>query len=553
MIGTFAVGQVQSHPLKRPNLLPASFTAPVLPPGVSRKFQSKFLAIEELIQQGKYGEAKQAVDQMPKQRVTILWDDTNVPIKLRKLFKQARDAAIDNWKAGLPLSVQIYTPNDRLSHPLNQTPEIKFEFEPVLNKPQGASEPISIASFWGIQGKEPHYDVVIGLKRGIPLAPTTALEIGNDVPYALSRYWGLAKSPIIGSFAYRVQGQTAYPNTGIQIDKQIADANINAVGSLSQVIQKKEKMIATHSGLFINPEKIDVNAKTIEGDLLAITFQITNYGNGTLQMRLIPDCSCFSADDSQPIAPGQSLLYHVNMDTSQYFGSVHKELYLMTNDPNRPAMTIPVDVRVTPRYRFLTPYGTSFESENGQFVNHIFLTTDGGPLKIVQYSLSGNSGTVSMKPWTGILPDPGQHQGPMKRSGYEFTVHCGPHLLPMRNMFTLNVLTDDSHLPVLHSTFSVNYGIRSTPESIDLGQMDGGPTAVLFSVERDGKPFKVTGMTCSVSHFKVTRYSTTSKKVIFKLSYDGLKIAGKFEGVILIHTNDPKQPVVQIPLQGIMG
>ena len=535
-----------NHPLPNPNYV----SPPLLSPGVGRVFQSEIFAIEQLIQAKKYSQAIQELNEMPSQRITILWDDSRVPKSDRVAFRHARDVAISNWKLGMPVTVQVFTPNSPLSKTLKGEPEIKFEFRSELNKPIGAKEPLSLASFWGTRGKAPHYDVILGLKRGIPLSPTTPLEIGNDVGYALARYWGLAKSPIVGSYAYRVQGQTTFPNTGIEIDKQIESVNISAVADLRRDAEKEKILTAEQPGLFINPEKVVVDAKTIEGDKVAIGFQVTNFGNGPLQIRVIPDCSCFSADTAKTIASGNSAIYHVVMDTSQYFGHVHKLLYVMSNDPKRPALTIPVDVGVTPRYRLLTPNGTSFVSKNGSFVNHIYLTEDGGPLKVLQYSLSGSKGVVSMKKWHGMLPDPGQNQGPRERTGYEFTIHCGPHLLPARNMYTLNILTDDTQLAPLHSTFSVTYGIVATPEAIDMGLMPGTPVAVLFKVHRAGKPFLVKHLSCTVTHFKVSRYGGNGSEQIFKLSYDGLKPPGHFTGTIILSTNDPLQPYIRIPLEG---
>jgi|GEM_PF-3180192 len=525
---------------------------PVPPFGISQRFQGLAIAIENKLATKDFTGAKDLMAQMPRQRLAILWDDAAVPSSLRTEYRKARDNAVKNFIAGMPLDVVVSSPTDPLSHKLSRAPDIKFEFSPKLATPDGASEPLGIAVFFTDPTSTAPFDAVIGLKIGQPLKYKTPIEINNDVGFAMSQYFGMAQSPIIGSFAYHVDSPSGYPNSGIRIDHLVLQQNIDLMATLQNAITEKRQIFPASSKLFIDPEKVEVNQQTIEGDRIDIGFQITNTGSGPLQMQLIPDCSCFSPQDAQPVAAGQSIVYHVAMDTTHYRGDVHKELYLLTNDPDRPAMTIPVDLKITPRYQIFTPNGTSLVANGDSVDTSIYMTTDGGPMKIVGATISGYQGHVQVAPWKGFLGDPPvSNKDAHPLSGYKFTIHCGPGVLLGRSMYTLNIATTDATFPTINSTFFVQRGVEVVPGSVALGDLPGGSTSVNLVLDSAVNPFKILSMSCDIPHFKMKLLTSAYGKTIkVSLVYDGLAVAGPVQGKITIHTNLPNQKLIVVPVQG---
>lgn len=74
--------------------------------------------------------------------------------------------------------------------------------------------------------------------------------------------------------------------------------------------------------------------EAVEGEVVHHTFQVTNQGGKTLDIREIKlDCGCASAEYDRSIAPGQSGRITIRVDTQGYESKIRRSARIYTNDP----------------------------------------------------------------------------------------------------------------------------------------------------------------------------------------------------------------------------
>lgn len=511
--------------------------APDITAGADPAFINTVIAIEKALAAKNFGEAKSLAGQLPVRKVTIEWDDTAVPEERRQAyFSELRDA-VSSWAQGLALSIKVYSTTDQLYPKGDAKPEIKFDFQPVLAKPQGQAEPLAVALFAGSTGKP--MEAVIGLNRGTPPTPSTPMEVGNDVRYAIGKYLGVADSPVPSSLVYHVNGHTVEPAMGIPPDRARAARCLSVADDLRDAIAAKKPMQVAEPSAFVSPTKLKVDEEVVQGDVLALLFQVTNNGTGTLNAELLPDCSCFSVPTPLRLAAGETGAFKLAMDTSPYSTSTHKELFVFTNDPDEPLIRIPVDVAIIPSYLFNVIGGN--EQGVGPDASSIDVT-----LKLHDSGTKILGWTVDPKGFLAELVDKGSNGDPAK-----FRIKVPAGIKNQRVQVTLNVSTTDPKFSSLHQTFYVQNGIVASPSTAFTGPIAGVGQSFKIVLNQPGKSFRVLGASISSKSFKVTTSgSGLGERHSVTLTCVQQGLPGRFQAVIKVQTDDPSQKVIQIPVEG---
>jgi hypothetical protein len=491
---------------------------------------------------------------LPKRRLKVDWDDRNVPPEQRFEFAASRDAAFLVVRKGIEMTFSLAkTPAEA---------DIKISFERALGEDPVSHKQRAVATFYHTEAGQAPFEAVIGLKRNHKAAKP--IDVQNDVTYALTGYFGVAKNELPGAAMNRTDAPATYNATGSTLELSITEYNLEALDDLHMIETSLEArdhhkdppgvtfdLQPTLPEAFIEPKKLVTTTPGEQGHPLDFQIQVTNSGNSPLNTKLIPDCGCFLADREIRINAGDTAIYRVRMDTSQYGGHINKKLYLLTNDAQQPVIEVPVSVDIAPRYRFLTPAGTVVvvEKETGKL--DIFLAVEGNPINVTAARVEQIPGEAEIEPWSGTLPDPDLNEGAMPRKGYHVRVNVGENLLPGRQAFSLVLDTDDKNLPKLNLALFAQKGIAVLPEQeIYFGQLTT-PTAAKLTLSRPNHGFHVLKVRSTNPHFVATDLvSQKGTEHAMTVKYDGNADAGILKATLIITTDDPAQRLIKVPMSG---
>lgn len=537
---------------------PQTVIIPEIGPGSNQSFLRLVEKIRSELSQSQFEGAKATAAFLPGRVLNIRYDDSKVPSALRADYFAAMQDALRTWQGGLPVRIQFFSTTDPLYSQQGLKPNLTIEFEDHLAAAENANEPLSVALF--NHGSAKPYEIIVGLKRGAPLKPTTPNELDNAIKYGISQYFGLQPNPNPAAFAHLVNGPDDGTHIGIPAEKVIVDHNLEAVDALNQAIDQKQVVAGIAPRLSLDPNQIKVMSGVIQGDQLSIVLQMTNIGTGRLHTMLIPDCSCFSSSAPIDLASGQTGLYKVMMDTSSYGAEVHKELFLYTNDPELPYFAVPVDVNVVRRYQFVTRKSqtqtvgpTNFEITNlilDQKSDRIIedLVFYGPAVRPLGWTVQPANFKVKKEDWEGEVTDGGKKK---TVKGSRFIITPPPGFKNQRVPVTLNISTDDPVFRAVTNTVYVQNGIVATPSEAFLGPVGNSFTTFTINVAWPGRTFKVLGAKLNLPQFEVkTTGSGAGSSHDIILRYLHKPGSGPFSATLRIKTNIPGQTEIRVPISG---
>ena len=515
---------------------------PVLPPNCSPQFQQTFLSVEEAMQQGDFQKAKDRFCLLPTRDISINWDDSKVPAPYRPQFRKAAEEAANLWRGAVRGLTTTFRSDGR----------IKVSFEPVLATPPGASMPAARVGFFSNDPHSPRLDFVIGLKRGKTLKKTEEMDVFADVAYAIGSFLGVAdgvnEANVMGPADQDRSVRVAFAT--IEIDA--AKNNLISALSLAAAIKDKKSVKAAQPSLFLDP-KVFESQPAIQGDRVEFPIQLSNTGDGSLSFSLFPDCGCSVVTDPGRVAPHSDRLVKVAVDTRNFQTDITKHVTVYTNDPTTPVQVVTLKVKLKPRYRLIAPLGDTFDLPTSGLKYPIYLIpAEGTNLDPVSTDFSGLPGAivkVSTSPWTGMLADPERNEPSRPRKGFKVVLDIKGDIGKGRIPGTLQIFTANLDYPNLTYSFYAQKGILALPPELPIGELGHVPKTVGFLVSRPSAPFTILGISSSSPNLKayVSR-STGPGEYVVSVEYDGKAKAGELTAIIRVKTSDPKQPIIEVPV-----
>lgn len=294
------------------------------------------------------------------------------------------------------------------------------------------------------------------------------------------------------------------------------------------------------------------------GEVLTHDFQIRNDGDAPLQIENVrPACGCTVAQYDEVIAPGKVGKIHAEVDTTDFYGPISKSIAVYTNDPDNPKLQLVVRAKVM-AYINADPGYARFlyvQHEPTQPVKQLVWSEDGHPLKILEVKSASKKVDIDFRPATDeerrddtegpqwivsievkgnaqigalrenieiITDHPKQRAAIIPVSGF---VRPRQHITPMEVDF--GSLQGDA-LPLRRSLAFTNFITdRIRVMKVDTG-VDGLTAEVTDSDEQPGHRFRL----------------------LLELGPNLPK--GVFDTVIKIHTTDDKNPVIELPVKGVV-
>jgi hypothetical protein len=322
---------------------------------------------------------------------------------------------------------------------------------------------------------------------------------------------------------------------------------------LREAVAKRKSFVATAPDAVVEPRRY-AGEPVVQGESLEFSLQLTNNGTGPLTYRLVADCGCIATGSSALIEAGGTGLIRARFDSTEFAGDVHRKLTFVTNDPERPVFEVPLQFSVKPRFRLLQPGGNVLILPDGGGETEVFFVPDGSPeLAPKSVRLEGLNGELHWESWKGMLADPQLGEEARERVGYRIRVRLDDALPPGRSTATVRIETGSEKFPALHHTFGVQKGIVALPDLLFLGEIGRSPRRAGFLVSRPGRPFQVTKVEVESPHLRATHRSVREGwEYHVDVEYPGSAPVGSFSTVIHVHTDDPAQPVVRVPVQAIV-
>jgi hypothetical protein len=510
--------------------------APMLPTSTGSELSQVCLGIEKALSSGDFASARTRCALLPKRAFAIEWDDSAVPASMKGNFVIARNRAIESWTRVVGLKPSFATDGDLL-----------IRFSDHLSDD---SIKLPLASE-GTSGTHPRLTFTIGLKRGQPFEPIGPAEVYSEVGHAIGSYIGLADDPLLGSTMHREDHPHQKPNGPSIQDIFLATKILAITDQLRKDAEAEIKVEASAPSLVLSPASLDAGAVR-QGTRIPIAFKVTNRGSSLLTYNLVPDCGCFSKVAPGGVKPGETVTLETTIDTTVWVGTQHKGLALYSNDPENPAISIPVAFTSLPAYRFYRPEDdTVIVPAGGCTIDVLLCLPKDSQMMPTHYEVSSPiSAKVTMEHWSGVAPDPDMGESAAPRQGYRFHVKV-PGELPLgQTSLSLSVLTDDPKFPVLQYDLYLQKGIVALPDNVFFGDVAADQKSS-FRLSRHGKPFQILGVD-SGSQFLTAALRPIKGQVEYEvdLTYKGRAPKGDFLSVVSVRTNDPKQPTIQVSVTG---
>lgn len=508
-----------------------------LPPSVHPEFAKAAKAVAGATQAGDFDKAKRLLSWLPGEVITVEWDDQKVPAKYRREYRRGFEDALKEWSSvrNGPMFAE------------EKGGLVKFTFEKELAESDVPGVPLGAASFFKDKAT-PRLEVVLGLSRGPARARTEGIEIRNEVVAGLAQAMGFSPNPLFGFAASRTDLNANRPIGIFPGDIRQYQANRLLVSELAAAVEAKEAVNIPDGKYSLDRDSVDAGTVT-EGEKANFTFQLSNPGDGPLIYRTGADCGCVIPPKPGEVAPGGSTILVAQIDTRGFPGDLQKKVILYTNDPERPTRTLNLRVRSRPVFRWIMPSGNTVSVEDGWPDSAIyFFAPDTATLDWKDLKVEGIVATASAEPWSGELADAEMSEPAVARKGWKIKLYLKPEAVLGKTLVTVSIPNPDPTKARISLPFFVQRGILVSPSEVYLGETSVGRSAT-FSVSRP-KPFAVTEAKSESPSFKVETIKVSPTEVTFKVIYQGAQ-TGEFRSRIILKTDDPKQPVIIVPISGI--
>lgn len=305
-------------------------------------------------------------------------------------------------------------------------------------------------------------------------------------------------------------------------------------------------------------EPINEAGTVSKGDKISHDFLIKNEGDADLEIvNVQPACGCTVAEFDKTIAPGQTGKVHAVVDTAGFNGPISKGLTVFTNDPDTPQLELTVRAKVQPYIsarpgyaRYVTVQG---EATQGSIAQTIW-APDGSSFDLVQVESPFPYLKVSFRE-----AKPEERVTDAKATGkqwrIEMTLSNDAKVGALADYVTIHTNHPKQKLVQIPVSGFVRPVMAVTPPVADFGKVDlKEPLRRALNVRNFAtEPIKITGLDQSIPgvEAKVEPVEDGREYEVFVTLKPELG-KGPFNGKLLIRTDSPKTPLIEVELKGIV-
>lgn len=290
-------------------------------------------------------------------------------------------------------------------------------------------------------------------------------------------------------------------------------------------------------------DRIEADAGDVwRGEKPRYVFILKNTGDAPMTVLAKPNCGCTVANYDTTIPPGGSGRIVADMATATFKGKISKTIDVSTNDPAHPRAVLQLKANVK------------------SIVTVLPADTMPVGLKIGEPTLQAL--TVQMDPtdsveMTGVICSSKFATAKMESTGqagrYQVTVTIGQDAPMGRSMIAVSGTTTSKREPHFTINLLCEKGVVVTPVSAYMGSFTAKPLQAvnqIVTLSRQFAPFHITKVESGDPNLLVRQQTVKEgERYILVLSYTGGWSPGIIERKIVVLTDDPMQPRIEIPVR----
>ncbi|MDX1582022.1 MAG: DUF1573 domain-containing protein [Thermoanaerobaculia bacterium] len=299
-----------------------------------------------------------------------------------------------------------------------------------------------------------------------------------------------------------------------------------------------------------------------KGEVLTHSFKIKNTGDEDLEIiRVQPACGCTVADYDAVIAPGETGRVEAAVKTEAFSGPINKSVTIQTNDPDTPTAQVAIRAVVKP---FVEAYPAGFVRFNvlqGETDKRsvILYSEEDEPFEIEGVDVPGDWVKVD---YAKVPQSERAPVGPEGQTQYKVDVTLGGPTAPVGPLMDkVQIHTNSKHQPVYQLSMSgvIRPAFNVSPTVLNFGEIDPAvhETVRVVTVSTNSKESPDAFRVEKVESTNPTLFTAEAKptapgqyEVEVRLSKDAS--AGDVDGDLKIYTTDVGNPVVTIPVKGMI-
>jgi len=338
-----------------------------------------------------------------------------------------------------------------------------------------------------------------------------------------------------------------------------------AFGSLAATAQEKSETAAKapeKAGRLTIVEPVKEYGEVPKGEKLDWSFVIKNSGDSDLQIFAAkPGCGCTVADFDKVIKAGESGKVTAHVDTTAFTGPISKTISIETSDPTTPEAVLTIHATVKP----------FVEAFPAGFVRFNMLQGDAETQSITLYSDEEEPfdiAHVDAPDYVKVVPhkieDPASRveAGRANQNQYRLDITVGgpdAKIGPLADK--IHIATNSKHQPdyFVSVTGVIRPTFRVDPQTVNFGEVAPTDPAATRGIILHSNSLK------TPEQFNVTKAETsipgvtalvkpTDHKGEYEVTLQVAKDAkpGDIDGTVKIYTNDKINPVVTLPVKGVV-
>jgi hypothetical protein len=295
-----------------------------------------------------------------------------------------------------------------------------------------------------------------------------------------------------------------------------------------------------------------------KGDKIVHDFVIKNEGDADLQITNVqPACGCTVAEFDKVIKPGQTGKVHAVVDSATFSGPISKGVSVFTNDPEHPQIELTIHAKVEPYISIKPGYAR-------------YITVQGEPLEgnIAQtlWAPDGTSwditGVDSPFPFLAVTfheakPEERLPDAKGKQWKVEMKLSNQAKVGPLSDYVTVHTNHPKQKIVQIPVSGFVRPVVATTPPNADFGKIElKEPLKKALNIRNFAtEPIKVTSIDPTLPKGIETKLETLEegREYQVRIILNPELAKGPFLGKLVIHTDSPKVPTLEVEVKGIVG
>lgn len=302
-----------------------------------------------------------------------------------------------------------------------------------------------------------------------------------------------------------------------------------------------------------------------KGDVLVHDFAIRNDGDEPLEIQSVrPACGCTVADFDEVIAPGQTGRIHAEVDTTDFYGPISKSIAVFTNDTENAKLQLVVRAKVM-AYLNADPSYARFlyvQQEPTQPVSQLIWAEDSFPLEVLDVQVNPDEPSRRAKKVDVEFRAASAEE---RREGVEgpqwvvdINLRADATVGPLREEVVVVTNHPKQRTAIIPVSGFVRPRQHITPMEVDFGPLQGDALPLRRSLAFTNfitDRIRVTKIDTGIQGLSAEVENSDERpghrfRLLLELGPSLPK--GEFDTVIRIHTSDAKNPIIELPVKGVV-